>query len=167
MPLQSSRSSRELAAAAGRDHRDFLLELIGPAAPHRSDDPCSDTWNHGESPKRYPVDTGRLRRVIEIATREAGWGRKLRKGARTGARRALQFCELRGGRCRGRGERQGRVDAFRAWTSPLTVARRSIRNACARNCEGAVVMGVEPCDVWARSRFKDGRVQQDNFNHTV
>jgi len=69
----------EMAAAAGRDHRDFLLDLIGPA---RRIDPTSlnDTWNHGESPALYPVDTGRLRRVIETVTREAGWGRQLAKG---------------------------------------------------------------------------------------
>src|SRR5436309_3372778 len=37
----------ELAAAAGRDPKDFLLELIGPA---RRIDPrtLGDTWNHGE-----------------------------------------------------------------------------------------------------------------------
>src|SRR4029453_19471592 len=68
-----------LAPPAGRDHRDYLLELIGLA---RRIDPAAlkDSWNHGESPQRYPVDTARLRRVIEVATREAGWGRKLTKG---------------------------------------------------------------------------------------
>ncbi len=76
----------ELAAAAGRDHRDFLLDLIGPA---RRIDPgtFNDSWNHGESPQRYPYDTGRLRRVIETATREANWGRKLPQG--DGKRRGL------------------------------------------------------------------------------
>ena len=66
----------ELAAAAGRDPKDFLLEVIGPArivTPQM----LADTWNHGESPERYPVDTGRLRRVAEIA----------REGRRAGARR--------------------------------------------------------------------------------
>ena len=65
----------ELAASADKDHRDYLLELIGPA---RKIDPDSlqDHWNHGESPQRYPVDTGRLRRVVETVTQEAGWGRK-------------------------------------------------------------------------------------------
>jgi isoquinoline 1-oxidoreductase beta subunit len=41
----------------------------------------NDSWNNGESPQLYPVDTGRLRRVIETSTREADWGRKLPKGS--------------------------------------------------------------------------------------
>src|SRR5207245_2927482 len=69
----------ELAAAAGRDPKDVLLELIGPA---RRIDPrtLGDTWNHGEDPEKYPVDTGRMRRVVEPAAREAGWGKALPKG---------------------------------------------------------------------------------------
>ena len=63
----------ELAAAAGRDQKDYLLEVIGPAR-RVSPEMLGDTWNHGESPERYPVDTGRLRRVVETVAREAGWG---------------------------------------------------------------------------------------------
>src|SRR3974390_1105863 len=40
----------------------------------------SDVWNYGEDPKKYPYETARLRRVIETAAREAGWGRKLPPG---------------------------------------------------------------------------------------
>src|SRR5207245_4830021 len=69
----------ELAAAAGRDQKDLLLEVIGPAR-QMNPDALGDTWNHGESPERYPVDTGRLRRVVETVAREAGWGKKLSKG---------------------------------------------------------------------------------------
>src|SRR5436305_7776914 len=69
----------ELAAAMGRDQRDFLLEVIGPAR-QVSPQMLGDTWNHGESPERYPVDTGRLRRVVETAAREADWGKALPKG---------------------------------------------------------------------------------------
>ena len=68
-----------LAAAAGRDHRDYLLELIGPPRlidPHA----IADTWNYDESPQRYPTDTGRLRRVIETVTQQAGWGKSMPKG---------------------------------------------------------------------------------------
>lgn len=69
----------ELAAAAGRDHRDYLLELLGPA---RQIDPreFGDSWNYGENPELYPIDVGRLRAVVEKATEEAGWGREMPKG---------------------------------------------------------------------------------------
>ena len=77
----------ELAHRAGKDHRQFALDLIGPA---RKLDPgtLADTWNYTESPERYPYDTGRLRGVIEAATRGAGWGRKLPRGHGLG----LAFC---------------------------------------------------------------------------
>src|SRR5256885_12180754 len=55
----------ELAAAAGRDPKDYLLELIGPA---RRIDPrtLGDSWNYSESPQRYPFDTGRDRKSTRL-----------------------------------------------------------------------------------------------------
>src|SRR2546429_2967735 len=73
----------ELAAAAGRDPKDFLLEVIGPAR-QVSPETLGDTWNHGESPERYPVDTRRPRPVVETAARQAGWGKALPKGRGAG-----------------------------------------------------------------------------------
>ena len=101
----------ELAAGAGKDHRDYLLELIGPDRADRPAQASATTWNHGESPERYPVDTGRLRSVIETVTREAGWGRKLPKGQRPRAGGALQLRELRRRRwSRWRSTREGELD---------------------------------------------------------
>jgi isoquinoline 1-oxidoreductase beta subunit len=80
----------ELAHKAGRDHRDYLLELIGPA---RRIDPTTlgDKWNYGESPELYPIDTGRMRAVVERASKEAGWGRKLPAGRGLGLAVAYSF----------------------------------------------------------------------------
>lgn len=77
----------ELAHRAGKDHRQFVHELIGPA---RQIDPgtMADTWNYSESPERYPYDTGRLRGVIDAACEGAGWGRNLPAGHGLG----LAFC---------------------------------------------------------------------------
>jgi isoquinoline 1-oxidoreductase beta subunit len=65
----------ELAHAAGKDPKDYLLELIGPA---RIVDVASQTtdkfWNYGEPVSEFPIDTGRLRNVIEVAAKEADWG---------------------------------------------------------------------------------------------
>ncbi len=81
----------ELAHQAGRDHRDYLLELIGP--PRRIDPAAlGDHWNYSESPQRYPLDTGRMRAVVERATREAGWGRKLPPGRGLGL--AVASCSM-------------------------------------------------------------------------
>jgi isoquinoline 1-oxidoreductase beta subunit len=76
-------AAAELAHLAGRDQKDFLLELIGPA---RKVDPTtlSNGWNYGEDPAKYPVDAGRLRRVIETVAKAANWGRKLPKGSGLG-----------------------------------------------------------------------------------
>ncbi|GEN23026.1 aldehyde dehydrogenase [Halomonas cupida] len=69
----------ELAASAERDHRDYLLDLLGPA---RQIDPrdIDEAWNYGEDPERYPIDIGRLRAVVETATEAAEWGRELPDG---------------------------------------------------------------------------------------
>ena len=80
----------ELAHAAGRDPREYQLALIGP--PRRIDPrSIGDQWNYGESPMLYPLDTGRLRAVIERATREAGWGRPRPKGHGLGLAATYSF----------------------------------------------------------------------------
>jgi len=71
----------ELAHELGRDPKDMLLELIGPA---RIIDPVAadmqDLWNYGEPYEEFPNDTGRLRGVVELAAEKAGWGQNMSKG---------------------------------------------------------------------------------------
>jgi isoquinoline 1-oxidoreductase subunit beta len=55
----------ELAHATGRDQKDMLLELIGsPRIINLS--AVKDLWNYGEPYDSYPIDTGRLRKVVEL-----------------------------------------------------------------------------------------------------
>ncbi|HVO60330.1 MAG TPA: molybdopterin cofactor-binding domain-containing protein [Terriglobales bacterium] len=63
----------ELAHVAGKDPLDYLLDLIGPARIFNPKDSAP-----GERPALagYEFDTGRLRRVIEMAAEKAGWGKK-------------------------------------------------------------------------------------------
>jgi isoquinoline 1-oxidoreductase subunit beta len=151
----------ELAAAAGRDHRDYLLELIGPA---RLIDPTSlhDSWNHGESPQLYPVDTGRLRHVIETVTREAGWGRKLPKGNALGLAAHYSFLSYTAAvvevAVNDKGELHiPRVDI--AFDCGPQVNPDRIRS----QLEGAVVMGVSLATS-GEITFRKGRAEQDNFH---
>src|SRR4029079_6719463 len=63
------------------DPKDFLLELIGPP---RIVDPrktvTTDFWDYGAPFDPYPIDTGRLRKVVELVAEKGEWGRKLPKG---------------------------------------------------------------------------------------
>jgi isoquinoline 1-oxidoreductase beta subunit len=70
----------ELAHAAGADPRDYLLKLVGEPRHVDLKADGSDDPNYGASVVDYPLDTGRLRGVIELASKEAGWGRALPKG---------------------------------------------------------------------------------------
>jgi isoquinoline 1-oxidoreductase beta subunit len=151
----------ELAAAAGRDPKDFLLEVIGPprlVTPQM----LGDTWNHGESPERYPVDTGRLRRVAELAAREAGWGRSLPKGSGLGIAAHYSFVSYVAAVV------EVAVDA----KGELTIPRVDIAIDCGAcvnpervtaQMQGACVMGVGVAMLEEIS-FKAGRAQQQNFN---
>jgi isoquinoline 1-oxidoreductase beta subunit len=151
----------ELAAAAGRDPKDFLLEVIGPAR-RVSPELLGDTWNHGESPERYPVDTGRLRRVAEVAAREAGWGKKLPKGRGLGIAAHYSFVSYIA----------AVVEVAVDDKGTLTVPRVDMAVDCGAcvnpdrvraQMEGACVMGVAVATLGEIS-FKGGRVEQDNFN---
>ena len=70
----------ELAHAAGRDPKDYLLELIGPP---RLVDPTAEGaeyGNYGSPLSEYPIDTGRLAAVTETVAEMADWGRSLPAG---------------------------------------------------------------------------------------
>jgi len=151
----------ELAAAAGRDPKDFLLEVIGPA---RVVNPqmLADTWNHGESPERYPVDTGRLRNVAELAAKEAGWGRTLPKGSGLGIAAHYSFVSYVAAVVEVAVDAKGEVSIPRvdiAIDCGATVNPDRIR----AQMQGACVMGVSAATLGAIT-FKDGRAQQDNFH---
>ncbi len=69
----------ELAVAAGRDHREFLLEVMGE---RRWLDPGNAN----------SLNTGRAIDLINLATEKAGWGESLPEGHALGL--AFHFCHL-------------------------------------------------------------------------
>jgi isoquinoline 1-oxidoreductase beta subunit len=151
----------EIAQAQGKDHRDFLLDLLGQ---DRLIDPrkISEPWNHGESPERYPINTGRLRRVIERVTKEAEWGRKLPPGQGLGLAAHYSFVTYMAAvvevAVNGKGE--------------IVIPRVDIAVDCGpqinpdrvrSQLEGACVMGLSQAVV-SEITFKNGRSEQDNFH---
>ena len=66
----------ELAHAAGRDPLEFLLDLLGPGKILDLPAQGVQYSNYGAPLDKYPVDTRRLRRVLEIAGQRSGWGKR-------------------------------------------------------------------------------------------
>jgi isoquinoline 1-oxidoreductase subunit beta len=151
----------ELAAAAGRDHRDYLLELLGPARhidPHEINDP----WNYGEDPERYPVDIDRLRAVVEKATEEAGWGRELPKGRGLGLAVHHSFVSYTA----------VVFDVEVSDAGELTLHSADIAFDCGpqvnperirAQMEGSCIMGIGNA-LHSEISFREGRIEQDNFH---
>ncbi|WP_375463348.1 molybdopterin cofactor-binding domain-containing protein [uncultured Methylobacterium sp.] len=151
----------ELAHAAGRDPKDYLLDLIGPA---RTIDPTSigDVWNHGEDPKLYPIDTGRLRRVIETAANGAGWGRTLDKGRGLGIAGHYSFVTHTAVAAEVEVDAKGGVKVH-AIDIAVDCGRQVNPERVRSQMEGAVVMGMGLA-LTAEITFKNGRAQQNNFD---
>jgi isoquinoline 1-oxidoreductase beta subunit len=151
----------ELAAGANKNHRDYLLDLIGPA---RKIDPSSqqDHWNHGESPQRYPVDTGRLRHVVEVATKEAGWGKAFARDRGQGLAVHYSFLSYAAAVVEVDIDGEGRIAVPRvdvAFDCGPQVNPERIRS----QLEGAVIMGLSLA-LFGEITFKKGRAQQDNLH---
>lgn len=151
----------ELAHRAGRDHRQFALDLIGPA---RQIDPgaMADTWNYSESPERYPYDTGRLRGVIEAACEGAGWGRKLPEGHGLGLAFCYSFLSYTAAVVEVAVDDKGEVHVLSvdmAMDCGPQINPERIR----AQLEGGAIMGLSLA-LSSEITFAKGRVSQSNFH---
>jgi isoquinoline 1-oxidoreductase beta subunit len=151
----------ELAHAAGRDPKDYLLELIGP--PRKVELKTTNQYgNYGGDIADYPIDTGRLRGVVEAAAAKAGWGRTLpaRHGLGIAAHRSFltYVCTI--------------VEVAVADDGTISIPRVVTAMDCGTHVhpdrlrsqmEGAAVMGVSTA-LYGSITFKNGRTEQSNFD---
>jgi isoquinoline 1-oxidoreductase subunit beta len=153
----------ELAAELGKDPKDFLLEMIGPARivdPRKS--VTSELWNYGDPWDTYPIDTGRMRRVVERAAKEAGWGKQLPKGHGLGIAVQRSFLTYVATVVEVAVDDQGNVTVPRVDTA-IDAGFIVNPERVASQVEGAAVMGLSLAKL-NQITFKNGRVQQNNFH---
>ena len=73
--------ANELAAAAGRDPVEFLLEMIGEAdVMDLARDGVEDHWNYGDSVEEWPIMPKRLSNVLRVAAAKSGYGKPMPAG---------------------------------------------------------------------------------------
>ncbi|MFT0140906.1 molybdopterin cofactor-binding domain-containing protein [Alcanivoracaceae bacterium MT1] len=151
----------ELAHRAGKDHRQFALDLIGPA---RQIDPgdMADTWNYTESPERYPYDTGRLRGVIEAACQGAKWGRELPKGHGLGLAFCYSFMSYTATVVEVAVDEKGGVRVL-AVDMAMDCGPQINPERIRAQMEGGAVMGLSLA-LTSEITFEKGRVKQSNFH---
>ncbi|WXL27392.1 molybdopterin cofactor-binding domain-containing protein [Ectopseudomonas mendocina] len=152
----------ELAHKAGQDPLAYQLKLLGN---DRKIDPASldgSGWNYGESPVKYPIDTGRMRAVLEAATKAAGWGRKLPQGRGLGLALHYSFVSYVAVVLDVEVEDNGNLIVHKADIA-VDCGPQINPDRIRSQMEGACVMGLGNA-VSSQISFKDGQAQQDNFH---
>ena len=154
----------ELAHELGKDQKDFLLELIGPDRiidPKASGFP-EDHWNYGEPYDEFPIDTARLKNVVNIAAEQAGWGKQLPKGEGLGIAVHRSFVTYVASVVHVKVNDDGTIrvpEVHTAIDCGFAANPERIRS----QIEGAAVMGMTLA-LNSAVTFKDGRAQQSNYH---
>jgi isoquinoline 1-oxidoreductase subunit beta len=154
----------ELAHAAGKDPRDFLLGLLGP---DRTIDMANvgvtgKESNYGATFAQYPIETGRLRGVVELAAERSGWGTPLPAGEGRGIAAHRSFLSYVASVVQVRVMPDGslvipRVDI--AIDAGFIAHPERVR----AQLEGATIMGLGNA-LSSEITFSGGRVVQSNFD---
>ncbi|HEX6841084.1 MAG TPA: molybdopterin cofactor-binding domain-containing protein [Stellaceae bacterium] len=154
----------EIAHATNRDPKEVLLELIGEPRivdPSKSK-AVKDYWNYGEPWETFPIETGRLRGVVELAAQKAGWGKKLPKGHGLGIAVHRSFVTYVATVVEAAVDSKGNLTVPNVWTAidaGYIVNPERVRS----QIEGCAVMGLALAK-YGEITFKNGRAEQGNFD---
>lgn len=153
--------AHEMAVAAGKDHRDYVLDLLGPDREIHNLT-VGDGWNYGEDPDLYPIDIGRMRNVIERVTREANWGKSTGKNRGLGLAFHHSFVSYTAIVFDVEVDDQGELTIHRADIA-FDCGPQANPERIRSQLEGAIVMGIGIA-LQSEVTFEDGVAQQGNFD---
>ena len=154
----------EIAAATNRDPKEMLLELIGKPRivdPRKSPD-VKDFWNYGDPFEVYPIDTARLRGVVELVAAKADWGKPLPPRHGLGIAVHRSFLSYIATVVEAAVDEKGTLTVPRVWTAidaGFVVNPERIHS----QMEGSAVMGYALAR-YGEITFKNGRAEQGNFD---
>ena len=151
----------EIARATNRDQKDMLLELIG--APRVVDlSSVKDPWNYGEPYGSYPIDTARLRKVVELVAQKGEWGRPMAKGHGLGIAVHRSFVSYIATIVEVAVDEKGKLTVPRVDTA-IDCGTFVNPERIESQLEGAAIMGLSLAK-YGEVTFKDGKVQQKNLD---
>ncbi len=152
----------ELAHATNRDQKDMLLELIGSQRIVNLSS-VKDPWNYGEPYDSYPIDTGRLRKVVELVAAKGGWGRSVPKGHGLGIAVHRSFVSYIATIVEVAVDEKGRLTVPRVDTA-IDCGTYVNPERIESQIEGAAIMGLSLAK-YGEITFKNGKVEQSNFDN--
>jgi isoquinoline 1-oxidoreductase beta subunit len=149
----------ELARNANRDPVEYLLDLVGPARVVQPD----LKGDEAEEAKAYPLDTARLRRVIEVAAEKSQWGKlPTGKGRGMGIAAHRSFLTYVATVVEVEVDNKGQVHIPNVWTAVdagTVVSPDNIRN----QFQGAAVFGTSLA-LFSEITATKGVIDQGNFD---
>jgi isoquinoline 1-oxidoreductase subunit beta len=153
----------ELAHAAGRDPRDFLLELLGPdrLVDMSKVGLVGDPWNYGAGFEKHPIDIARYRNVLQLVSSTSGWGERLPQGEGRGIAVHRSFLSYVAAVARVKVGADGVVAVPRvdiAIDAGFVVHPERVR----AQLEGATIMALGNT-LYGEITFQGGRVVQSNY----
>ncbi len=150
----------ELAHNARKDSVQYLLELIGPPRIVALD----LKGDEAEDAKNYPLDTARLRRVVEMVAEKSGWGKgSTGKGRGFGIAAHRSFLTYVATVVEVEIDSRGQVHIPNVWTAidaGTVVSPDNVRN----QFEGAAVFGTSLA-LFGEITATNGVIDQSNFNN--
>ncbi len=149
----------ELAAMAKKDPAQYLLELIGPDRIVKLDDKEDEEI----AKQGYPLDTARLRRVVEIVTEKSNWAKRpMGKGRGMGIAAHRSFYTYVATVVEVEVDNKGRAHIPNVWSAidaGTVVSPDNIRN----QVEGAAVFGTSLA-MFSDITATNGVIDQSNFD---
>ncbi|MGF1543501.1 MAG: molybdopterin cofactor-binding domain-containing protein [Parvularculaceae bacterium] len=151
----------ELAFAAGRDPKDYLLELIGEPRLFDPNTEGAEYDNYGDPLEEYPIDTGRLANVVRKVGEMAKWGRTLPSGSGLGIAAHRSFLSYVATVVEARVDDDGRLTIPNVWSAidaGVVVNRRHTE----AQVEGGTLYGLSNA-LFGAITARNGAVEQANF----
>lgn len=152
----------ELAHHAGVDPKQYLHDLIGPARLVDPADSDAKYSNYGQDLEQHPVDTGRLRAVLDKVTDMAGWGRTLPEGHGLGVSVHRSFLAYVGAVAEVSVDDNGKLVVHDIWTA-IDAGTVINPDRVISQMEGAAMFGMSIA-LHGEITARDGAIVQSNFD---
>lgn len=154
----------ELAAAKGSNYVDTFVEILGPDRHVDLTPDGTKAWNNDQSTERFPLDTGRLRRVLEQCAAKSGYARFPKiKGRGIGIAAHRSFLSYVATAVEVAVDAQGNLTIPNVWTV-ADVGQIVMPDRVHAQFEGAAVFGASLALMGAITA-DGGRITQSNFHN--